>query len=473
MPWLDEQTLFEEYSLEDAWNDDTNAKLFGQRPLAYACPEVVDPTHTSYQAAVSLRTPWPYDTPAQVRDFTDGTSNTLMLFDVHDPEVVWTQPKDLTLQQATNAAEHGQKHFSGNTPVGINVLLADGSARFLSRDINPETLHGLLTPSGGRPLPSDRMSKDSLARASEEILMPGPAAFGEPIKNSSLPATHLSPGAGESLMDGTTTVYCPTMALAWKQYIEIMPQVVETPLAMEMRQNPFSKADIDESALEINLTTADTLGPQVNCKLMKHLAFASEFDAHKLPLAFHDSGGSHDVKAFGVTSHWSQWRAALAQIRVIDYQSPDDFVIAIGNLSGEDLILAKIPRPDTLEQGITGVSNRIRDSRLSPAMRSVVEQEQVVIPVLLLSVKENFEKELNHADQPAGPVSCPSAKPSSFDSTNAERSYGRKQRRSAKTELTTTHQERGHLSSTNHSWSCSANLPTNIRTLLHGLETLT
>ncbi|MEJ7591153.1 MAG: hypothetical protein WKF77_06360 [Planctomycetaceae bacterium] len=34
--------------------------------------------------------------------------------------------------------------------------------------------------------------------------------------------------------------------------------------------------------------------------------------------------------------------AALDQIRVIDYRSPDDFVIAIENLSGEDLVLAKI-----------------------------------------------------------------------------------------------------------------------------------
>ncbi len=325
------------------------------RPSIYACPEVSEPSLTSYQAAVSSRTPWPWDTPTRFQDFTDGSSNTLMLFDVHEPEVEWTHPKNLTLQQATDAIKNGQRHHHGSERAGINVLLADGSARYLSKNISPEILHGLLTPSGGRSLPTDRLSQESLARAAEEVSVREPAAFHDPIDCTQLPSTELSPNSNVDLREGHTVAYCPTMALAWKQYIQVVPQIAQTTMATELLNNGFSEADIAASALEIQTTSA----PSVTCRLKKHLAFASEFDAFKRPLTFFDSNGEHKVRAFGVTSHWYNWRAALKQIRVIDYRSPDDFVIAIENLSGEDLVLAKIPTPETLKSGLADITQRI------------------------------------------------------------------------------------------------------------------
>lgn len=109
-------------------------------------------------------------------------------------------------------------------------------------------------------------------------------------------------------------IYCPTMALAWKCCVCEMPQVSLTEMATELLNHPFDENDIAASALEIQLTTASNSGPGVNCRLKKHLAFAAEFDAFKLPLTFFDSNGEHMVRACGVTSHWYEWRAALDQI---------------------------------------------------------------------------------------------------------------------------------------------------------------
>ena len=103
-----------------------------------------------------------------------------------------------------------------------------------------------------------------------------------------------------------------------------------------------------------------------------------------------------------MTSHWYEWRAALDQIRVIDYRSPDDFVIAIKNLSGEDLVLAKIPKPETLKSGLDDITERIRNSRMPLASRSVIAEEEVVIPVLELSVSAQFAGDLNSKDQQPG-----------------------------------------------------------------------
>ncbi len=401
LPWMDQQSLFQTYNQAAAWNENGNLDLLGQRPINYACPEVIIASETSYQAVASIRTPWPYDSPTRISDFTDGTSNTLMLLDVHNPEVPWTEPKDLTLEQAAKAVEQGQEHVS-NSERGLNVLLADGSVRYISRKVSPDIFHGLLTPSGGTALPMERLSKETQLKAAEETLLAAPAAFGEPVDCALLPATQMLPSAVGMLQTGQTTVYCPTMALAWKRYVAAQPQVAFTALGRELIENPFSEADIDTDDLEITTTTEDGALKAI-CKLKKHLAFESEFEAFKLPLTFSDNNGAHRVRSFGVTSHWYEWRAALAQIRVIDYRSPDDFVVAIANLSGEDLVLAKIPQPATMETGLTDITQRIRDSRLPPEFRSVVAEEDVVIPVLQLSVSASFENELNHEDQLLGP----------------------------------------------------------------------
>ncbi len=246
------------------------------------------------------------------------------------------------------------------------------------------------------------MSTESLSRASEETQVADTVEFAEPIESTQLPATQLSLDAGAELRDGNTVMFCPTMALAWKHYVQIMPQIAYTPAGAKLLRSPFSEADISSSALEITYGLTEYSGPSVSCRLRKHLAFASKFDAHKLPLTFPDATGAHKVRAFGVTSHWAEWRNTLAQVQVIDYRSPDSFVIAIHNLAGEDLILAKIPRPRTLEDGINDVSTQIRESHIPPEARSVVEGEQVVIPVLELSVFADFKAELNHAEQPPG-----------------------------------------------------------------------
>ncbi len=219
LPWLDHESLFDNYATTEAWNSNVNLPMLEARPSVYACPEVSKPSLTSYQAAVSSRTPWPWDTATRFQDFTDGSSNTLMLFDVHDPEVEWTRPKDLTLQQATDAVQNGQRHHSGSERTGINVLLADGSARYLSRNISPEILHSLLTPSGGRSLPADRLSQESISRASEEGFVREAAAFKEPMDCTQLPSTQLSPSSIANLHEGNTVAYCPTMALAWKRCV--------------------------------------------------------------------------------------------------------------------------------------------------------------------------------------------------------------------------------------------------------------
>lgn len=394
LPWMNEQSLFEKYDLDRAWDNGTNPAMLTMRPSAYACPEVTDPARTSYQAAVGLRTAWPYDTGIRIQDMTDGTSNTVMLLDIHDPEVEWTRPSDRTLNQALDAVVAGQRHSPDTTARGIQMLLADGSVRYVSSNIDSLTLRGIMTPSYGSGLPPNRMSADALQRAAQENVLPESQAFREPSDAAKMKATRLSSVADAEIEHGQSLVYCPTMVLAWKRFVAEVPQIAPPPLAVQLLDSQFSEADISPSAVEISVGMASNFGRQVHCKLRKHLAFAAEFDPFKLPITFVDTQGEHKVKAFGVTSHWEDFRFALAQVRVSDYRSPDDFVISIDNVNGEDLVLAKMPRPATLQAGIDEVSARIRDSRIPTNARTVVAEEQVVIPVLELSISADFRNEL-------------------------------------------------------------------------------
>lgn len=392
LPCLEQQQLYDSYCRNEVWDSEENRQLLNLRPVEYHCPEVSAASQSSYMAVLGVQTAWPYETPSRIIDFTDGTGNTGMIADLHEFSTERTRPSDVEFANVIAAMTRGQRHSSNKV---TNMLFADGSVRVISNQADESVIRMILTPNGGRPL---REQRDVLERT-----MGTSAVFSEPINCTSLPATRLWPTPDVAINPGTSVLYCPTLALAWRQYIQQQSQVGLSGLGAQLKDSKFVATDISPTALQIEINTSDADGPNVVCRLKKHLAFSAVFDSFDLPLTFSDpTRGPQKVKSFGVTSHWTDWRFALAQVRVHDYRSPDDFVISIANLNGEDLILAKIPQPQTLAAGIHEVTKRIQDSRVPPKAREVVAEEDFVIPVLELSVFGDFKDELNHPDQPPG-----------------------------------------------------------------------
>jgi prepilin-type processing-associated H-X9-DG protein len=58
------------------------------------------------------------------------------------------------LAQGNNAGHNDE--LASFHPGGVNALFGDGSVRFLKDSVNPVTLRGLVTPSGGEVLSSDQ-----------------------------------------------------------------------------------------------------------------------------------------------------------------------------------------------------------------------------------------------------------------------------------------------------------------------------
>jgi hypothetical protein len=72
-----------------------------------------------------------------------------MVLDAADDQaVVWTKPEDWEFD-----VQNPMKGLTGKFEGGFEALLCDGSVRFLSEKIKPETLRILFTRNGGEPVP--------------------------------------------------------------------------------------------------------------------------------------------------------------------------------------------------------------------------------------------------------------------------------------------------------------------------------
>ena len=84
LPYLDETALYNAYRFDELWNGPNNRKLLRSMPALYACPSYERAKYTSYVAVVSPRTSWPGSLGRKIDEFKDGTSDTIMVIDVHD-----------------------------------------------------------------------------------------------------------------------------------------------------------------------------------------------------------------------------------------------------------------------------------------------------------------------------------------------------------------------------------------------------
>jgi len=88
---------------------------------------------------------------ARIQEITDGTSNTIMVVEAGDEAAVpWTKPEDLAVDP-----KQPLKGLLGHYDEGFLAAMADGSVRFVSKTITPQTLLGAFTRNGGEVLGKD------------------------------------------------------------------------------------------------------------------------------------------------------------------------------------------------------------------------------------------------------------------------------------------------------------------------------
>lgn len=176
---LDYKPLYNSIWMEKPWNDVINLqvlrRLQGER-LPQFCPaKLPGPGHhvkraneTSYLAVVGEHTAWPGEKSTSLhRDFPDGPARTILLVEVENSGILWTEPRDLefeALNFTPNAdtaksisSRHGQagRWTRGRQNRVVNVLFADGSVKSLPASTSAATIRALLTRDGGEVIPSE------------------------------------------------------------------------------------------------------------------------------------------------------------------------------------------------------------------------------------------------------------------------------------------------------------------------------
>lgn len=148
LPYLDQTPLYNKIDLSKAWDDPVNMAEFDQAHVhAYRCPSSPGPsTHTSYMVPIGAHTCFPGAVSKSMSEITDGTSNSVMVIEVDsEKSVPWMSPTDVDEQFLLSLGPKSKVSHTG----GLNTLLADGSVRFLSFNLDQNVRRALMTIDAG------------------------------------------------------------------------------------------------------------------------------------------------------------------------------------------------------------------------------------------------------------------------------------------------------------------------------------
>jgi hypothetical protein len=147
LPFLEQNELFMEFKLDEAWDSPHNKKLIAKMPKVYAplASNSREKGLTYYQVFTGKETLFDGTNRIAPRGIRNGASNTLLIIEAKEP-VIWTQPADLTLPQDKEKMPGVGGQFQDRT----TLALCDGSVHFpLTQNLTPQVLRALVTPNGG------------------------------------------------------------------------------------------------------------------------------------------------------------------------------------------------------------------------------------------------------------------------------------------------------------------------------------
>jgi hypothetical protein len=160
LPFLEEEDLYRQFRLDEAWDSPHNKPLLKRMPKVYALPGSRGASDsTSYQVFVSPPGSPPraqalfVDGPGPGRPLSaipDGASATILVVEATAP-VEWTRPDDLSFGSPGTSGIPGSPlpALGRESADDFHALFCDGSAHTFDKKINPDVLRALITPAGG------------------------------------------------------------------------------------------------------------------------------------------------------------------------------------------------------------------------------------------------------------------------------------------------------------------------------------
>ena len=150
LPYMEHAALYRQIDLSKPWNDPVNFALSSKMPEVYRCPSGNLPDgDTTYLGAVGEEFCFHPSTPRSFMEFSDGLSQTLMVFEVAQNNAVpWMSPQDADLESIMRLTSDGPLPHRE----GFQGVMGDGSIRYFSADLPFETRKALLTIAGNESI---------------------------------------------------------------------------------------------------------------------------------------------------------------------------------------------------------------------------------------------------------------------------------------------------------------------------------
>lgn len=150
LPYLDQLPLYNRIDLSKPWDDPANAEAFEIVIPAYVCPSTaIDQTHTTYMGMVRSDAGLPLTDGRPISEFTDGTSNTVIVIEAAEQDAVhWMNPQDVGVRFLLSFNPDSELDHEG----GTHALFADGSVQFLSAEMSNEARQALVAVAGGETI---------------------------------------------------------------------------------------------------------------------------------------------------------------------------------------------------------------------------------------------------------------------------------------------------------------------------------
>lgn len=165
LPFIEEQALFNKLNKKEAWDSETNKVVTDTSIRAFLNPELggegTNDTHFVGMAGVGENAAelpandpkagiFGYNRVTKFHDIKDGASNTIAIIGVNEKIGPWGKGGPSTVRGLSEQPYiGGPDGFGGSTNGGVQVMMADGSVRFLAKDIDPAVLEKLATKAGG------------------------------------------------------------------------------------------------------------------------------------------------------------------------------------------------------------------------------------------------------------------------------------------------------------------------------------
>ncbi|MBI3821964.1 MAG: DUF1559 domain-containing protein [Planctomycetes bacterium] len=147
LPQLRQQSLYNDFDKNQAWNGPKNQPLVARIPIIYTHPAGGKPdrTHTRYQYFTGPNTLFPDPlTRVKLTDITDGQGNTFLVAEAAT-EQPWSKPADMAVGGGALPLPEGR----------FIAAFCDGSARVINRSsAKDDILRQAIDPKDGKQMPA-------------------------------------------------------------------------------------------------------------------------------------------------------------------------------------------------------------------------------------------------------------------------------------------------------------------------------